>query len=107
MSTEENEKKLDIEEQKTPINNPEEKTEEEEKEVTLTPSMLDSEGDEEVQVKRDLSAIIPQGITQPAMSSTELLQLNSKDKDLDCLLICNSSNLQLLLCFHLQLNELL
>lgn len=82
MSTEENEKKLDIEEQKTPINNPEEKTEEEEKEVTLTPSMLDSEGDEEVQVKRDLSAIIPQGITQPAMSSTELLQLNSKDKDL-------------------------
>ena len=52
-------------------------------EITLTPSMLDTEGDENVEVKRDLSAIIPKGITAPsALSETELLQLNSKEKEL-------------------------
>lgn len=79
MATEEKEKNIEQqpEQQETPVQEPEEN-----KEITLTPSMIDSEGDEEVNVKRDLSAIIPKGDTQHVISEHEQLQINSKDKDL-------------------------
>lgn len=49
--------------------------------VTITPAMIDSEGDEEKVVKQDLSAIIPtQNSTQS--SQIENILLNSKDKEL-------------------------
>ena len=48
--------------------------------VTLTPSMLDSEGDDRTEIKPDLSKIIPTQSIPGA--TTEALVLNSKDKEL-------------------------
>lgn len=53
---------------------------EEQQVVTLTPSMLDSEGDERKEIKPDLSTIIPTQAVPGA--TTDALILNSKDKEL-------------------------
>jgi hypothetical protein len=60
--------------------NPTPEGEQKEQVVTLTPSMLDSEGDDRKEIKPDLSKIIPtQGV---AGSTTDALVLTSKDKEL-------------------------
>ena len=60
--------------------NPTPEGEQKEQVVTLTPSMLDSEGDDRKEIKPDLSKIIPtQGV---AGATTEALVLTSKDKEL-------------------------
>ena len=49
--------------------------------TTITPAMIDSEGDEEKVVKQDLSGIIPSQ-NQNKNNSVENILLNSKDKEL-------------------------
>jgi hypothetical protein len=49
--------------------------------TTITPAMIDSEGDEEKVVKQDLSGIIPSQ-NQNTNNSVENILLNSKDKEL-------------------------
>lgn len=68
----ENEEQKDI--------NVDNQTPEEEQILTITPAMLDSEGDEEKKNKIDLTAIIPN--SESATASSEAIQLTSKEKEL-------------------------
>jgi len=66
------------EEEKNKLNSEAEQSAPEEK-VTITPAMIDSEGDEEKSNKVDLSAIIPE---QNQQATENDIILNSREKDL-------------------------